>query len=375
MDIKKYYSHVLFEADVASDTAAVPNSKPGLTDMNKKTDGPTEQPAGAKKPATTTVSTDTLDGDQTTDPNTKAASRTEIFIAFFYNNMKSMGPKLDTTINDAIKEAETENGIKGARGFAGIAGAEWIVLRRSIFYATLIWILLRYINKTGADAAKSSIASAEAKAKNLKPSKSKEQKNKEKELKKSSTNEDIEYIESLADVGGLIKTIIQRAPTKGVNKVGTYRYFVKDVKTAYGIILGTKDGVRYCRAPIGSGKNHVERYFDFANLNQTYATTLQYIRNMANGKSPNSKWDQLSPEILQKTLQGSAFQLSYGEVSRVATEMAKQMFLIAYENEDIKVNKAHEKVTNALSNATGIRPEGTKSDEKVLRRVSKDELK
>jgi len=368
---------MLFEADVLSDTAAPNAGKQGLTDMNKKTDGPTQQPAGAKKPATTTVSTDTLDdGAPAEGDGAKAPSRTEIFIAFFYNNMKVMGPKLDSTINDAIKEAEQENGIKGARGFAGIAGAEWVVLRRSIFYATLIWILLRYINKTGAEGAKSSIASAQAKAKNLKPSKSKSQKAQEKAKKKElkNTNEDIEYMESLAAIGSLIKNIAQRVPTPGVNKVGTYRYFIKDVKTAYSIILGIKNSIRYCKSPVGSGKNHVERYFDFANLNTTYATTLKYIRNMAAGKSPNQKWDQFSPENLQTILQGSAFQLSYGELSKVVTEISKQMFLIAYEAEDIRVNKAHERVNNALSNVTGIRPEGTKSNERVLRKVSKDTL-
>lgn len=370
MDIKKYYSHMLFEADVASDTSVVNpqlgNKTPGLTDPNKDPAAPTK--ATGTKP--TTVSTDTLDSTEQPQEGAKAPSKTEIFIAFFYNNMKIMGPKLDNTINEAIKEAETENGIKGARGFAGIAGAEWIVLRRSIFYATLMWILLRYINKTGADGAKAAVASASAKAKNLKPTKSEYEKKKNKEMKKDykkSTNEDIEYMEGLADIGGLIKTLVQRAPTPGVNKVGTYRYFIKDVKTAFGVILGMKNAIRYCRSPIGSGKNHVERYFDFANLNNTYVTTLQYVRNMAAGKSPNAKWEQFSDDVIQKTLQGSAFQLSYGELSKVVTDMAKQMFLIAYDNEDIKVNTAHERVTNALSNATGIQPSGSKTSSDVLK--------
>jgi hypothetical protein len=367
--VKKYYSHLLFEADVTSDTGGTPPAagagKTGLVNAGTGPDVKAKTPGTAEKPAA--KSTDTLDSTDQTQGDAKAPSKTEIFMAYFYNNMKTIGPKLDDSINTAIKEAESENGIKGARGFAGIAGAEWIVLRRSIFYTTMVYIILRFINKTGADGARAAVASAANKAKNLKPSKSKAQKAKEKELKKKSTNEDIAYIESLADIGNLIKAVVQRVPTPGVNKQGTYRYFIKDIKTFFSIILGTKEGIRYCKSPVGSGKNHVERYFDFANLNQTYATTLQYIKNMAAGKSPNAKWEQLSPDIIQKTLQGSAFQLSFGEISKVATDMAKQMFLIAYENEDIRINAANEKVQNALSNLTGIKPKGTTS--------TRDELK
>ncbi len=350
-NIKKYYSHLLFEA---------------------------------------VVETDTLDG---TAPSgeAKAPTNLEIFAAYFFNSISSIGPQLDDLINKSIKEAESENGIKGARGFAGIAGAEWIVLRRSIFYATMMYILLRFVNKTGAEGMKAAVNAriaekSDAKAKNLSGKKSKEQRDKEKELTgknskermdkekefkaKAKLNEDIQYIESLAAIGGLLKTIVQRVPAPGVNKNGTYRYFVKDVKTMLSIILGVKSGIRYCKSPVGSGANHVERFYDEANLNQTYATTLKYIRNMSVGKAPNDKWGALSPEILQKTLEGSAFKLSYGDISKTVVEMSKQMFLLAYANEDININQAHEKVQNALSKVTGIQARGT-----VSNKISQDTLK
>jgi len=370
--IKKYYSHKLFEADVVSDTGGVPApagaGKQGLVTPDTGSKVPAKNPNEIKEK--TAVSTDTLDSgtDQKTGP-----SATEIFIAYFYNNMKQFGPKLDDTINSAIKEAESENGIKGARGFAGIAGAEWIVLRRSIFYAAMMYIFLRFVNKTGAESMKNAVIAKKAAGAIAAGKKSKEQRDKEKALKekaKQNTNEEIAYIEGLAEIGGLFRALAQRTPTAGINKQGTFRYFTKDVATMYGILLGTKNGIRYCRSPIGSGKNHVERFYDATNLNQTYAVTLKYINNIAKGQPPNDKWATLTPDILQKTLAGSAFQLNYGELARVTGEMAKQMFLLAYENEDIKINQANEKVQNALSKFTGIHPKGT-----VTKKISNDVLK
>lgn len=371
--IKKYYSHKLFEADIVADTGAPAPAgagKTGLVNANTGPDVKAKTPGTPRKPAATEVSKDTLDGGEET--NAKTPSATEIFIAYFYNNMKQFGPKLDIAINDAIKEAESENGIKGARGFAGIAGAEWIVLRRSIFYASMMYIFLRFVNKTGAEGMKAAVTSKAA-AKIASGKKSKEQRDKEKDLKekaKQNTNEDIAYIEGLAEIGGLFRALVQRTPTAGINKQGTFRYFIKDVATMYGILLGTKSGIRYCKSPIGSGRNHVERFYDAANLNQTYAVTLKYINNIARGKPPNEKWAALSPDILQKTLAGSAFQLNYSELAKVTSEMAKQMFLLAYENEDVKINKANEKVQNALSKFTGIQPQGN-----VSKKISQDTLK
>lgn len=377
-NIKKYYSHLLFEATVETDTAPPAPAGAGKTGLVNAGTGPdvkAKTPGGATKP--TTVSTDTLDGAAPAG-EAKAPTNLEIFAAYFFNSISSIGPQLDDLINKSIKEAESENGIKGARGFAGIAGAEWIVLRRSIFYATMMYILLRFVNKTGAEGMKAAVNAriaekSDAKAKNLSGKKSKEQREKEKKLKadaKTKLNEDIQYIESLAAIGGLLKTIVQRVPAPGVNKNGTYRYFVKDVKTMLSIILGVKSGIRYCKSPVGSGANHVERFYDEANLNQTYATTLKYIRNMSVGKAPNDKWGALSPEILQKTLEGSAFKLSYGDISKTVVEMSKQMFLLAYANEDININQAHEKVQNALSKVTGIQARGT-----VSNKISQDTLK